>query len=270
MVEHFNELDIIHYMARPSHSELGKRVSALIERFFGGNRTAAARAWGVPQATVQRLVVGDSQTVRATTLDKIARKHDTSIDWLMSGRGPDPFATEPMPYVEYMDFERLVRGLQLSDAARRAVLDLPRATSHAHTILCHWGLMAPNPPPRQPDDVVGASMDARYKAAALQYVSWGYLFDGLIKAYGRERVREKLESEIQRTEMGFHPVPLEMLWLAEAKPLLATLNARFKERGRLSALLIDGPAIPPLDARLPNGPTRGRPAQFGTDRRRRP
>jgi hypothetical protein len=254
-------------MASRSHSNTGARVSALVDRFFGGNRTAAARAWGVPQATVQRLVVGDTQSVKAITLDKIAKAHDTGIDWLMSARGPNPLETDRVPYVEYADFETLVNGLELSEPTRLALLDLPRTVSVAHTILCHWGLTSPNPPGQQPDDVRQASQDARYKAAALQFTSWGYLFDGMIKAYGRERVREKLESEFQRIRLGFHPVPLELMWLNEAKPVLGQLEERFKQRGgRTGTVLIDYPALPPLDAVVAPPARPGRPSQKGMAR----
>lgn len=260
-------------MAIPIHPDglpdLSARINALIERFFGGNRTAAARAWGVPQPTVQRMVVGDSETVRATTLDKIAKKHETSMDWLMSGRGPDPLKNEPVPYVEYTDFEQLVDSLSLSPLVRTAVLDLPKVTSHAHTVLCHWGLLAPDPPAHQPYDVMHASSNANYNAAALQYVSWAHLFDGMIKAYGRDRVRDKLESELDRIRMGFHPFPLEMLWLEEAKPILATVDARFEQRQRMSLAFYDVPTAPPLDALPPEAPKRGRPTQRGVRARQR-
>jgi hypothetical protein len=258
-------------MATPTHpdeySDLSARVSALIERFFGGNRTAAARAWGVPQPTVQRMVVGDSATVRATTLDKIAKAHETSMDWLMSGRGPDPLKNDPIPYVEYTGFEQLVDSLSLSPLVRTAVLDLPKVTSHAHTVLCQWGLLAPDPPAHQPYDVTHASSNANYNAAALQYVSWAHLFDGMIKAYGRDRLREKLESELDRIRMGFHPFPLEMLWLKETPPIIATVAARFEQRQRMSMAFYDVPPVPPLDAVPPDRPKRGRPAKPGTGKR---
>ena len=248
-------------MAIANPSDLSGRVNALIERFFGGNRSAAARTWRVPQPTIQRLAVGDTETVRASTLVKIAATHDTSIDWLLSGRGPDPLSTERLPYVEYRDFEHLVNGLGLSERTRLAVLDLPRTTSTAHTVLCHWGTVLPEPPRLQPDDVRQVSHDAKYKAAALQFVSWGYLFDGLIKAYGPERVRDKLESEFQRIRLGFHPVPLDLMWIPEAKPLFAVLEARFEQRGGWTGtLLIDGPALPALDT-VPNKSKRGRPTK---------
>jgi hypothetical protein len=215
------------------------------------------------------MVVGDSETVRATTLDKIAKKHETSMDWLMSGRGPDPLKNEPVPYVEYTDFEQLVDSLSLSPLVRTAVLDLPKVTSHAHTVLCHWGLLAPDPPAHQPYDVMHASSNANYNAAALQYVSWAHLFDGMIKAYGRDRVRDKLESELDRIRMGFHPFPLEMLWLEEAKPILATVDARFEQRQRMSLAFYDVPTAPPLDALPPEAPKRGRPTQRGVRARQR-
>ena len=127
--------------------------------------------------------------------------------------------------------------------------------------------MSPEPPKHQPDDVVKTSSNARYNAASLQYMSWAHLFDGLIKAYGSERVREKLESELDRIRLGFHIFPLESLWLEEAKPVLATVAARLAQRGRMSMMLIDGPAVPPLDGLPADMPKQGRPAKTGTGKR---
>ena len=102
--------------------------------------------------------------------------------------------------------------------------------------------MSPEPPSQQPPDVLKASGNARYSAAQLQYMSWAHRFDGLIKAYGRERVREKLESELDRIRLGFHIFPLELLWLEEAKPVLAAVATSLERRGRLSMMLLDGQA----------------------------
>jgi len=256
-------VDFIHYMESPSLPDLSARVTALIDRFFGGNRSAAARTWRVPQPTVQRLAVGDTETVRASTLVKIAATHETSIDWLLSGRGPNPLATDPLPFVEYTDLEQIVDSLGLSAETRQYVLDLPKTTSTAHTILCHWGTVGPDAPPSQPPDVVQAALDAKYKASALQYVSWAYLFDGMIKAYGHERVRDKLESEARRIRLGFHPVPLELMWMKEAAPILDALDERLKRYGGIPAgvALVDYPPIPALNALPPEAlkAKRGRP-----------
>ncbi|HEY4100339.1 MAG TPA: hypothetical protein VGM20_05640 [Gemmatimonadales bacterium] len=252
-------------MAIPTHSDLSGKVNALIERFFGGNRSAAARTWRVPQPTVQRLAVGDTETVRASTLMKIAATHETSVDWLLNGRGPDPLATDPLPFVEYTDLEQIVDSLGLSAVTRRYVLDLPKTISTAHSILCDWGTVGPDAPPSQPDDVVQVARDAKYKASALQYVSWAYLFDGMIKAYGRERVREKLESEVRRIRLGFHPVPLELMWMKEAAPILDALDARLAlyGGGPVGVAMYDDPPILALNSIPPESskPKRGRPAK---------
>jgi hypothetical protein len=209
--------------------------------------------------------VGDTETVRASTLVKIATTHQTSVDWLLSGRGPNPLATDPLPFVEYTDLEQIVDSLGLSTETRKFVLDLPKTTSAAHTILCHWGTVGPDAPPSQPADVVQAALDAKYKASALQYVSWAYLFDGMIKAYGHERVREKLESEARRIRLGFHPVPLELMWMEEAASILNALDARLKRYGGapVGVAQIGYPPIPALNAIPPelSKPKRGRPSK---------
>jgi hypothetical protein len=254
-------------MAMADPTDLCGRVNALIDRFFGGNRTKAAKAWAVPQPTVQRLAVGTTETVRATTLARIAEMHDTTIDWLMSGRGPNPLSNDPVPYVEYRDFRDLVDSLELSLATRQAVLDLPKAISTAHTILCQWGMTSPEPPAPQPEGVMQTSRDAKYQASALHHMSWAYLFDGLIKAYGRERVREKLESEFRRIRLGFHPRPMNLFWVPEGRAGLDALDTWLDRPGVHPAglALIEYPALPPLDAISPSQakPKRGRPVKLG-------
>lgn len=84
--------------------------------------------------------------------------------------------------------------------------------------------MPPGQHPPQAPRVVQVAFDAKYQAAKLKYVSWGHLVDGLIRAYGRERVREKLDSEVRRIRLGFHPVPLELMWMPEARKALDALE----------------------------------------------
>jgi hypothetical protein len=247
--------------------DLTARVNTLIERYFEGNVLRAAQAWRVPQPTVHRLAAGHTKSPRGETLRRIAKAHGTTVEWLLTGVGPSPLEDQPLPWVEYRDFEHLVNWLDLSPRVRQAVINLPQTTSTAHSILCHWGFPR-TPLPGDPgyveqeEKVIRIAQDAAYKAAALQYLSWGALLDGFIRAYGRERVREKLESELLRARLGFHPAALEMLWLGdETKPCLEALERRLElETGdRFGVTMIDWPPIPPLNAVTPTKPKRGRP-----------
>ncbi len=262
-----NELAIIHNMTSGNPVDLCGRVNALIDRFFGGNRTAAARAWNVAQPTVQRLAVGSTATAKATTLASIAAHHDTTVDWLLNGRGPDPLAADRVPFVEHRDFRQLVDSLGLSPETRRAVLDLPRTTFAAYMILCQWGANPQYGHPPQPRRVTLTAIDANFKAASLQFTSWGHLIDGLIRAYGKDRVRDKLESEVRRIRLGFHPVPLELMWMPEAATVLDALEQRLENYGEqpVGLLMLDSPALPALDV-IPPGhakPKRGQRTTLG-------
>ena len=262
-----NDLAIIHNMSSANPVDLWGRVNALIDRFFGGNRTAAAKAWQVAQPTVQRLAVGTTSTARATTLARIAAHHDTTVDWLLNGRGPDPLAADPLPYVEHRDFRQLVESLGLSPEAQRAALNLPRTTFAAYMILCQWGSNPQYGHPPQPPRVRDTALDANYKAASLQFLSWGYLIEGLIRAYGKDRVRDKLESEVRRIWLGFHPVPLELMWMPEATTVLDALEQRLEDYGEqpFGFLMLDTPAQPALDVITPERvkPKRGRHKTVG-------
>jgi hypothetical protein len=239
------------------------RVNALIERYFGGIALRASRAWRVPQPTVHRLAAGLTQSPRATTLHRIAQYHSTTVEWLLKGKGPNPLKTPALPMVEYLEFRTVVERLGLDPETKWAVLSLPTTTSAAHSILCQWGIGYAPDYIEQPARVVATAEDARWKAAALQYTSWAYLLEGLIRAYGRERVRQKLQSELDRIQLGFHPVAMELLDV-EGGPQLLEENVipRVHTGGPWAGPIMVGlPKTPPLNAVPPERlkPGRGRP-----------
>ena len=259
-----NEGDIIHIVARAlTDLDLAGRVNALIERYFGGNALKAARAWMVPQPTVHRLGAGITRSPRAVTLRQIAHYHATTVEWLLEGTGPNPLETPALPMVEYLEFRDAVDRLGLDAETRWAVLSLPTTIGAAHTILCRWGLDFSSEYVEEAPRVVAESRDAAWKAAAMQYLSWAHLLEGLIRAYGRTRVRDKLRSELARLHLGLHPIAMELLHVEGGPILLETkILPRIRTGGsHAGTIMIDLPAIPPLDAEPPErrAPGRGRP-----------
>jgi hypothetical protein len=248
--------------------DLAGRINALIDRYFGGNALKASRAWRVSQPTVHRLAAGKTSSPRARSLVPIADYHGTTVKWLLEGQGPNPLETPALPMVEYLEFRDVVKQLRLDRETEWAVMSLPAGPGAAHSVLCTWGVGYPEGSGQGtiytevPPGVARVARDAAWKAAALQYQSWAYLLEGLMRAYGVRRVRDKLKSELQRVQLGFHPVALELLHEASAPEILRAMLARVHTGGpQAGVTLYDLPAIPPLDA-VPStelAPRRGRP-----------
>ena len=244
-------------MAHPS-KDLPSRINALIERHFEGNVRRAAQAWGVPQPSLHRLAAGQTRNPHHGTLLPIARDLETTVGWLRTGEGPNPLLPADLPQVEYREFRRVVDQLELDPETEFAVLSLPTAIGAAHEILCRWGIGFLEEFEEAPPRVVEASREARYAASALLFLSWAQFLDGLIRAYGRVRVREKLQSERARILLGFHPIALEFLNDDAGPALLAKVLPRVAGTRHAGVVLINRPTTPPLDARSTT-PPRGRP-----------
>jgi hypothetical protein len=247
--------------------DLAARVNALVDRYFGGNVLKAARVWRVPQPTLHRLTSRTTRSPRAATLQRIAHYHSTTIEWLLDGKGPSPLETAPLPMVEYLEFREVVERLALDPETKWAVLSLPTTIGAAHSVLCTWGVGYVSEYIEQPRRVVATAQHAAWKGAALQYLGWAHLLEGLIRAYGRERVREKLRSEISRVRLGFHPIGMELLYEERGRHLLEEILPRVQTGGPWAGTtLIDTPATPPLNAVPPERLKTGR----GRPRRTRP
>jgi hypothetical protein len=241
---------------------LVERINALVRQFFGGNVFQASIAWDVPQPTAHRLVAGQTGSPHAKTLGRIATFHGTTVEWLLTGTGgSDPLVGTPLPPVEWRSFRRVVEQLGLSPEAEWAVLSLPKAIFGAYDTLCQWGLEYPKPLRPRDDATTQAARDAFYRASALQYLSWTTLLEGLVAAYGYPAVRKKLESEVWRARLGFHPIAMLLLQAPDGQRLLEQeLGPRIRPQGRSGAPVThtDTPQLPPLDAARVRTP-RGRP-----------
>lgn len=70
-------------------SDLSKRIKKLVDSTFP-SVNAAAKAIGIPQQTLDRIVRGQHRAPRVETLQQIADFYDTTVDWLLNGRGAAP------------------------------------------------------------------------------------------------------------------------------------------------------------------------------------
>ncbi len=224
------------------------RLAALVNRDFGGNVNRAAKAWRVPQPSLYRYVKGVTKAPRADLLQKVARFYDTRVEWLLEGTGPNPLDVD-FPTTDHRAWEALVRTLRLPEQAERAVLPLPSRISAAHEVMCNWGLF-PRPGKRVSDRQAAPARHARYLAGAIEYQAWTVWLRGLIAAYGRLRVRNKLVSELDHVRLGFQPFAMYLQMSGRVvKELSKIHDEEFRREGQGAAtVLLNDPASPPLNA----------------------
>lgn len=91
--------------------ELDDRVKLLINQQFP-SENAAAKAFGIPQATLNRITSGQHRVPRISTLLRIAECCEVTLDWLIDGKGegPDPFVQKRR---RVADLERELADLKL-------------------------------------------------------------------------------------------------------------------------------------------------------------
>ena len=224
------------------------RLRFLIDRDFAGNVYRAARSWGVPQPTLHRFVEHGARRPNAGTVLKIARFYETTVEWLVEGVGPGP-REAAFPIVELRGWENLVRGLALPPEAERIVLVLPGRVGVAHTVLCDWGLFNWKGK-RVSLQKQEPLLRARWMASALELEAWTIWLRAVISTYGRDAVREKLLSEMDRIRLGFQRFAIFLLNTERLPKDIASIYDREAHRpGEPAGLtLINEPAAPPLNA----------------------
>ena len=189
---------------KTSHSSQGplsERVRALVDRYFGGSVNAAAKAWAVPQSTVKRICDGTTTAPREKALERIARSHATSVEWLLrGGAGPNPLSEVRPVMMVQPDYERWddeVISLGADGVTEDGLRELPDAVERASEIILS---KLPRPRSRRDADAIGSAWT---KAEQLMHKAWAVWLHSLIAAYGREAVRDAFKSELTRLLLGF-------------------------------------------------------------------
>jgi transcriptional regulator with XRE-family HTH domain len=228
--------------------DLAGRLRKLIDRDFGGSLNEAARTWRVPQPSLYRWVHGLTASPRAETLQLIAEYYRTEPRWFLTGRGPNPLEPTSYPIRYHRDWELLVDSLGLSAEARQALLLLPGSIGAADHSLRQWGLFTWKGKLVH-DRQRKVAAEAAWTAGGLELRAWTVFFDGLVRAYGREKVRRKIDSEVARLRLGYQPFALQLLNVGELPSHLDELYRQFAPTdGPPGFTHLDDPARPPLDA----------------------
>lgn len=205
--------------------DLPARLRRLVDRYYRGSVNAAAKDWRVPQPSLKRMVDGSVKRPGAEALLRIANRHGTTVEWLLTGEGgPDPIEARPFPVVERERWESTVRDLNLPSEVEKAVQLMPGAIQVAYQVLCWEGL---NPTGHR--GVLSGAQNAfegMWEGQGLEYMAWERMLNGLIDAYGRDAVREKLIGELPLAQLGFQAFAT---WLAETEILPKNVSEKYAE-----------------------------------------
>lgn len=198
---------------------------------------AAAELWGVQRLTLLRLTKGQVRSPRGRVLDQIAEACGASVDWLRTGKGSPPLPPGPEAFAFTpwrIRWRKLLDSLELSDTVTARLEALPGLMNRVFQVLVLEG---------HPLGVPIRGMEVVRRAEEFEYRAWVALVTGMIQAYGRERVRAKLEAERLWLDLQFNPVAV---WRyaqegvgqrAEDDPIRQAWNDVFRLAHEISARL---------------------------------
>ncbi len=185
---------------RPPPNTMGGRINWLVDEFAQGSVRGAAELWEIQRLTLQRLIKGQVRNPRGPVLERIADACGTTVEWLRTGEGSPPITPDPAELLVtpwHGRWRRQVEELGLSEEVRDRVVALPGLMSRVFYVLVLAG---------HPEGKPIRGMETARRAEEFEYRAWVALLTGLVDAYGRERVREKLEAERLWLELQFNPV----------------------------------------------------------------
>lgn len=101
----------------------------LVSQFASEN--AAAKELGIPQTTLNRILKEERGYPRADTLQKIADYFETTVDWILTGRGTSPMRG-PHRIAEKRQWEQIAKAIAGDDAQLLLLLSrLPHSLGFA-------------------------------------------------------------------------------------------------------------------------------------------
>ncbi len=242
---------------------LRARLQGLVDQQHGGSQNRAAKAWHVHQTTLNRFLGGKTSRLRMEFVQKVARYHQLSIDWLVEGRGTAPALPEG-PREEGDAWRALVQSLGLSPKTELAMMFLPEVTGRAFHDLTLRGLVPPLSPGETTSTFHIAPAMARgaWHAARYEYLAWTHLLEGMLKSYGKNAVRAKLEAEWPLLALGYQGLALNLYAVGQlSREAIEAEFTQHAHRGLIISRNYGEPTVPPLEAeRVKSGAARGRDA----------
>ena len=182
---------------------LESRVRWLIDEVHHGSVNAAATAIGIPQQTLAQIASGQVRSPRAATLEQIAGFYDTSLEWLVSGKGRVP----DLPTSEQLQLARRLSALDVPPHVADALQEAADAPRIARLFLGAGG-GAP---------AARAESQAADAATRDMLLAWVHLLEELEGIVGPERLRTNLVAFADFARLGFTPLGARLLIDGELK-----------------------------------------------------
>lgn len=175
---------------------LASRVRLLIDYFHRGSVNDAARALDIPQRTLADIASGDVETPRGEALTKIAAKFNVTLDWLLTGEGPEPDFIAPMmrdTMPEFRELGETLGRMRLQPLLKQALFELPWSPVWAFRLVVQERHAEKGFP----------AMQAALTSAAMHARAWSRLIGSMIDALGPEAVARELERNYDAVRLGF-------------------------------------------------------------------
>jgi transcriptional regulator with XRE-family HTH domain len=117
---------------RKTPESLATRVAFLVDHFHGGSINDAAKALGVAQPTIGRIVRGQVQEPRAGLVSRMSELWGVTTDWLLRGVGEPPVLDDDSSwYRRWKLFVLSFLGDSADPEAKAILLQLPLTPVYA-------------------------------------------------------------------------------------------------------------------------------------------
>jgi hypothetical protein len=199
----------MHKWSKAGTGALRKRVRGLVDTYFNGSESSAAKAWHVRQSTLNRFLNERTSRPHVEFVSRIAQYHGIPVDWLLNGSGPGP-ALVPKPLDLFEQWSKLVSSLDLPPITMRAVRLLPNQVGRAFEALV-LGRPSPEQFGEQPRILPLPMVRAIWHAVRHELYAWTQLLEGMVAAYGRDAVRDAIQEDWPAVMLGYQGLALN-LW----------------------------------------------------------
>ena len=172
---------------------LTSRVRYLVIVRFGSSVNAAAKASGIPQRTLSRIVHGETKSPNAVALRKFAAASKVSESWLLTGAGKGPRMRRARGTGRAeSEWFMLVEGFGLNRPREQLIIDIPDSASVITRLLEPDNISAANL--ERYEDWLAAHEPAPHVAALLDsvYRAWTEYFRALIAIHGLGHLEDQL------------------------------------------------------------------------------
>lgn len=183
--------------------QLKDRVQRLVDHNWGGSVNRAATRLGVPQQTLQRIVSGQTLNPRVSVLERIATGCNTSVDWLLNGRGSGPLESDdkvPPLRGGFLRLRAALARMEATDQLRAALGGLTWAPFRAARLSVKRGAKA---------GTVFAAADAASDATA---EAWASFLEATVGTLGAKKAGANLADVETAAALGFTDFGI---WLAQ-------------------------------------------------------